>query len=143
MIILDNDEEQTPKLQPPPDTLHTARAPEATHLRPRDRDPVLPDYETSQAQHQLVFNDLSLRALRKKGTRGWNSRLCRATMYAFTIYVALFFVIGVPLMMTVRWFFSFLFFFLHSTYYICVLRSASFRAVQRLFILGHVECMWS
>lgn len=128
MIILDTEEEQTPKLEPPPLTLRTARAPEATHLRPRDRDPILPDYETSQAQHRLVFDDLNLRSLRAKGTRGWNSRMCRATMYAFTIYVALFFVVGVPLMMTVRFSLSFslfvLPFFARCSFYILYLPGA-------------------
>lgn len=100
MILLDPEDQQQGKLTPyvagP-----TVRLPD----RVAGRSSILPDYETSQAQHTVppespsTSSTVSFRKYSLHSTV--DSRFWRATLYALAIYIALSVTIGVPLIVTV------------------------------------------
>ena len=84
MIILDDDEEQLPKLATPPPVHSVVRF-------PRPSSPSLPDYETSQKLHRLE------QWKRKILTRPW-----RWAIYGLITYFVITVAIGVPIIIVVR-----------------------------------------
>lgn len=102
MILPDPEDQQHGKLTPyvagP-----TVRLPD----RVAGRSSILPDYETSQAQHHTVSlpessSTSSTASFRKYSLHNTvDSRFWRATLYALAIYIALSVTIGVPLIVTV------------------------------------------
>ena len=85
MIILDDDEEQLPKLASPPPVHALIRLP-----RTSTSVPSLPDYETSQKLHTLG------QWKRKVLTRRW-----RWAIYGLIAYFVITVAIGVPLIVVV------------------------------------------
>lgn len=92
MIILDEQEEHQVKFDS--FALETVRYPEKALGRSSSP---LPDYEASEAQHQLDIKNLY--PPRKKQAGG---RILKATFYALAIYVALSAVIALPIILTRR-----------------------------------------
>lgn len=88
-MIIDDDEDQRTKLGSNV-AGPTLRLPD----RVAGRSP-LPDYETSQAQHSIIFRKPVFR-------RRFDSRFWHAIFYALAIYIALSVVIGIPLIILVR-----------------------------------------
>jgi len=86
MIILDDEDQQPSKLGSNV-AGPTLRLPERVAGRLSTS---LPDYETSQAQHTIVFRKSSFR-------RRFDSKFWHATFYALAIYIALSVIIGIPL----------------------------------------------
>ena len=95
MIILDPEDDQLPKLAVDTAAIPTRRT--ADHfpqqIPSRPRSPVLPDYETSEAQQQ-IFQKL-------RGKSRKSSKFCRGVLYAIILYVGLFVVVGLPLIFLV------------------------------------------
>ncbi|KAF9070136.1 hypothetical protein BDP27DRAFT_1324358 [Rhodocollybia butyracea] len=98
MILLDPDDQQHRKLNS--DVAGTTvRLP----LPVAGRSSLLPDYETSQAQHNSPSSPApssSTLSFRKHSLQTVDSRFWRATLYALAIYIALCVTIGVPLIVT-------------------------------------------
>ncbi|KAJ6596651.1 hypothetical protein B0H10DRAFT_2088241 [Mycena sp. CBHHK59/15] len=87
MIILDNPNQQTSKLA-------VAASPALRLPEPvAGRSASLPDYETSQAQHSVIFRKPTF-------PQRFDSRFWRATFFALAIYVFLSVVIGIPVIVT-------------------------------------------
>ncbi|KAJ7497519.1 hypothetical protein FB451DRAFT_1211760 [Mycena latifolia] len=87
MILDDEFDPGSSKLAPAP--VPTLRLPEPVAGRASP----LPDYETSQAQHTVIFRKPSF-------PNRFDSRFWRATFFALAIYVFLSVVIGIPLIVT-------------------------------------------
>jgi hypothetical protein len=92
MIILDAEDQRRSK-QDLPVTGLTLRFPEKAVAR---SDSPLPDYETSEARQKFLLKIVSERKI-------LDARLWRAILYAFVIYVLLSAVIGIPIVLLVRY----------------------------------------
>ncbi|THH21359.1 hypothetical protein EW146_g176 [Bondarzewia mesenterica] len=94
MIVLDPEEVPSqPKLTADTILDRTRRAIDSSLGEARPSSPILPDYETSEAQQQIIQN------IRGKGRR--RSKFWTAALYATVLYVALFVVAGIPLILLV------------------------------------------
>ncbi|TFY81353.1 hypothetical protein EWM64_g2664 [Hericium alpestre] len=94
MIILEEEADQVPKLPNDPISASSSTSPPIPlqaggPARPYSPSPSLPDYETSEAQQQL------LQRLRAKGTR--SIRMLKAFWLATVVYLTLFVIVVVPL----------------------------------------------
>ena len=96
MIILDAEDQRRSKQDLPAAGL-TLRFPEKAVAR---SDSPLPDYETSEARQKFLLQTVSHRKI-------LDAKLWRAVLYAFVIYVLLSAVIGVPIVLLVRYFWQF------------------------------------
>jgi hypothetical protein len=92
MIILDAEDQRRTKEDLPAAGL-TLRFPEKAVAR---SDSPLPDYETSEARQKYLLQTASERKLLDR-------RLLRAILYALLIYVLLSAIIGIPIILLVRY----------------------------------------